>query len=104
MSQIQVRFLADRLEEAYRKSSWHSLKGVLKGLTSEEASWRPFHYKGFAWNSGSILDILFHVGADKHVQMDWAFGSRTLTWKGMTTRFQQEGGDLKPLCNGWKAV
>ena len=44
--------------------------------------------------SGSIRDIVFHVGADKLFQISQRFGDGTITWEAMTTRFAGEGRSL----------
>jgi hypothetical protein len=39
----EIWFLLRQLEEGYEKKAWHgpNLKGSLRGLTPEEAAWRP---------------------------------------------------------------
>ncbi|MFQ3611213.1 MAG: hypothetical protein SNJ72_06940, partial [Fimbriimonadales bacterium] len=66
----QVQFLKRLLEQAYEGSRWHSFSSAVDGLTEEEAIWvPPTGFKGFRWADGSILKIVFHVGADKIVQI-----------------------------------
>ncbi|MCS6935991.1 MAG: DinB family protein [Candidatus Bipolaricaulota bacterium] len=91
----QVEQLQRQLKAAYRTSRWHSLQRALEGLKPEEAAWTPAHYKGFPWAKGSILEILFHVAGDTLHQLDYAFGSGTLTWDALKERFERAGGDLK---------
>jgi uncharacterized damage-inducible protein DinB len=69
------------LDSAYRSSRWHSVKGALKGLSEEDAEWRPQPYKGFPWSTGSINCILFHVAACKLVEMSSGFGDGTFTYE-----------------------
>lgn len=94
-SRLHLERLQRQLEAAYRTSRWHSLKEVCGGLKPEEAAWVPPHYKGFPWAKGSILELIFHVAGDTLYQLDYAFGSRTLTWNQLTERFAKDGGDLK---------
>lgn len=44
---------------------------------------------------GSILNLAFHCGGDKHVLMSHSFGDGSVTWPVMTQRFQDLGGDLR---------
>lgn len=39
----EIRLLLDLLDEAFDKKSWHgpNLRGSLRGLTPEQAAWRP---------------------------------------------------------------
>jgi hypothetical protein len=94
-TRLRVERLQHQIEAAYRTSRWHSLKRALEGLKSEEAAWTPAHYKGFPWAKGSILEIIFHVAGDTLYQLDYAFGSGTLTWDQLKERFAQAGGDLR---------
>ena len=107
-SRLQVQLLLNALKRAWRDSRWHALKRAIKGLTHEEASWRPPAYKGFAWSSGSIMDILFHVGGDCLIQIDYAFHDGQLTWEELQRRFKDAGGNLdaalKLLEEGYQAV
>ena len=92
----RVRFLLDRLEDAWERSKWHSFQGALERLTAEEAAWRPEHYRSpQPWSfSGSILEILVHVALDILVMTNRAFGAQTLTAEAVWERFRAEGGDL----------
>lgn len=92
-----VEFLLARLDDAFYKSRWHSFKSAVEGLTQEEASWKPPKYQSPSpWNfSGSILNLIFHLGADDLFQLNQVFGDRTLTWETLHERFKAEGGDLK---------
>lgn len=92
-----IEFLLARLDDAFSKSRWHSLKSAIEGLTQEEASWKPPKYQSPSpWSfSGSALDLIFHVGADTLFQLNQIFGDRTLTWEALDERFQAQGGDLK---------
>jgi hypothetical protein len=92
---IIVEHFKEQLEAAYKGSRWHSLLSALKGVTPEEAGWKPPAYKGFPWMQGSIVEIVFHVGGDSLYQLDHALGERRLTWEELQERFQAEGGDLK---------
>lgn len=94
-SRVRIEQLQRQIEAAYRTSRWHSLKRALEGLKPEEAAWTPTPYKGFSWAKGSIVEILFHVAGDTLYQLDYAFGSGTLTWEKLKERFAQAGGDLK---------
>lgn len=93
----RVKFLLARLDEAWQKSRWHSLKGALKSLTEAEATWKPPHYQSpDPWGfSGSILEILFHVAADSLAMINQFFGDGTLTYEGVRERFKAKGANLK---------
>jgi hypothetical protein len=43
MATVEIALLLRILEEAYSKRSWHgtNLRGSLRGVTAEEAAWRP---------------------------------------------------------------
>lgn len=107
-SRIQVQLLLDALKRAWRDSRWHAFKRAIKGLTDEETRWHPPAYKGFAWSSGSIMDILFHVGGDCLIQIDYAFRNGQLTWEELQQRFNDAGGNLdaalKLLEEGYRTV
>jgi hypothetical protein len=47
----ELRVLLHLLDEAYEKKTWHgtNLKGSLRGLTAEEAAWRPSHARHNIW-------------------------------------------------------
>jgi hypothetical protein len=62
----RVNFIRELLVRTYEGSPWHSFKTAVRGLTEEEALWvPPTGYKGYRWADGSILKIIFHLGADK---------------------------------------
>ncbi len=90
----RAEMLAQMLERAYRGSRYHSLRGALEGVDEATARWQPPHYKGFPWMHGSILEIAFHAGGDKHMLYSTAFGDGSLTWEQVKERFEQDGGDL----------
>ncbi len=92
----RVKFLLARLEAAWAKSQWHSLKGALEGLTETEATWKPPHYQSpEPWGfSGSILEILVHVAADSLAGINQFFGDESVTYEGVRERFQAQGGNL----------
>lgn len=92
---ILVTHLQQQCEAAYQGSPWHSLKGAIKGIKPDEATWQPPRYKGFPWAHGSIVEILFHVAGDTLYQLDYAFGQRSLTWEELQERFRRAGGDLE---------
>ncbi len=92
----QVQFLKRLLEQAYEGSRWHSFRSAVEGLTDDEALWvPPTGFKGFRWADGSILKIIFHVGADKIVQISTAFGEGGVDWLAMEHRFKAMGGNLQ---------
>jgi hypothetical protein len=82
------------LQEAWKGSHSHSFKQSLIGITQAEANWSPPHYRGFPWNSGSIREIVFHVGGDFFYQLDTAFGDGKLSWETLGQRYRQAGGDF----------
>jgi len=91
----RVNFLRELLIQAYEGSRWHSFRSAVRDMTPEEALWTPpTGYKGFRWADGSILKIIFHLGADKMVQIATAFGEGALDWTAMEHRFKAMGGDL----------
>lgn len=95
MSRIRVHSLVDLLNRAYKGSRWHSFASATKGLTEEEARWEPpAGYQGFAWANGSALKIIFHVGADKIVQISTALGESGIDWNAMEHRFRAMGSSL----------
>lgn len=91
----QVNFIRELLVQAYEGSRWHSFQSVIRNLTEEEALWiPPTGYEGFHWADGSILKIIFHLGADKLVQISSAFGEGSVDWVAMEHRFKAMGGHL----------
>ncbi len=93
-SHSKIELLKNALERAYQGSQWHSFKSALKGITQEEALWKPDHYEGFPWMDGSAQQIIFHVGGDSFYQLDHALGQRALTWDALLAQFQASGGHL----------
>jgi hypothetical protein len=47
----EIALLLDVLAEAFERKSWHgtNLRGSLRGMTAEEASWRPAPGRRNAW-------------------------------------------------------
>ncbi len=86
--------LQDRLEEAFRGSRYHSFLASLKGVSEEVARWLPPYYKGFPHNNGSILDLAYHTGGDKHVLISTSFGDGSVTWEQVQQQFEAAGRDL----------
>ncbi len=86
--------LRARLEDAFRGSRFHSFLGCLKGVSEADARWTPPSYKGFAHMDGSILNLAYHTGGDKHVLMSIGFGDGSVTWPVVQSRFEELGGDL----------
>lgn len=95
----RVLMLAELLERAYRGSRYHSLRRALEGVDEQIARWQPTHYKGFPWMYGSILEIAFHAGGDKHMLHNVAFGDGSLTWDQLKERFEQDGSNLTAALN-----
>jgi hypothetical protein len=89
-----VEMLRRRLEEAYRGSKHHSFLSSLKGVSEEMAAWQPPHYRGFPHMNGSILNLAYHTGGDKHVLISCAFGDGSVTWDQVQNRFEELGGNL----------
>jgi hypothetical protein len=91
----RVNFIRDLLVRSYEGSPWHSFKAAVRDLTEEEALWvPPTGYKGYRWADGTILKIIFHLGADKLVQISTAFGEGSVDWHAMEVRFRAMGGNL----------
>src|SRR5262245_18679874 len=61
-SDTQVAMLLQLLDQAYDKKSWHgpNLRGSIRGLTAEQASWRPRPGRH------SIADIVVHAAYWKY--------------------------------------
>lgn len=90
----RVDMLRIRLEESFRGSRYHSFLSSIKGVTEEAARWTPPHYRGFPHMTGSILNLAYHTGGDKHVLISTAFGDGSTTWPVVQARFEALGGDL----------
>ncbi|HUF17967.1 MAG TPA: DinB family protein [Thermoanaerobaculia bacterium] len=62
MANGEIGLLLRILEEAYSKRSWHgtNLRGSLRGLTKEEASWRP------AKGRHNIWELMLHAAYWKY--------------------------------------
>lgn len=91
----RVNFLKELIVRNYEGSAWHSFKTAVRDLSEEEARWiPPTGYKGYRWADGSILKIIFHLGADKLVQISTAFGEGGVDWRAMEHRFRAMGGTL----------
>ena len=62
MAHGEVGLLLRILEEAYSKKSWHgtNLRGSLRGLTADEASWRP------APGRHNIWELMLHTAYWKY--------------------------------------
>lgn len=89
--------LRNRLEAAYRGSRFHSFLGSLKGVSEADARWTPEGYRGFPHMTGSILNLAYHTGGDKHVLASTAFGDGTVTWRLVGQRFEALGADLSSV-------
>ena len=94
MNDTLVRQFRWQFEEARSGSRWHSLRAVLADLTPAEADWTPPAYAGFAWNRGSIREIVVHLGGDHLHQISRAFGQGEWTWEAVLARYRERGGDL----------
>lgn len=90
----KIELLLDLLDRAYAKSRCHSLRTAARDVTEPEALWTPPHFEGFPFMNGSIRDLVFHVGADKLVQISQRFADGAVTWETMTARFAREGRTL----------
>ena len=86
--------LKSRLEEGFQGSRFHSFLSCLKGVSDADARWKPSTYKGFPHMDGSILNLAYHTGGDKHVLMSIGFGDGSVTWPVVQSRFEELGGDL----------
>ena len=91
----RVEMLEKRLDEAFMSGRFHSFLASIGGVSDEDARWIPPHYRGFPHMDGSILNLAFHCGGDKHVLMSSAFGDGSITWDTITDRFRELGGDLR---------
>lgn len=62
MKRNETTLLLQLLDEAYNKRTWHgtNLRGSLRGLTAEEAAWRP------APNRHNIWEIAVHCAYWKY--------------------------------------
>jgi|SRR5690242_9242497 len=68
----EIALLVENLDRAFGKPSWHgtNLKGALKGLTPETASWRP------AKDRPSIWELALHCAYWKHTALNRIRGRR----------------------------
>src|SRR5438270_7665932 len=90
----RIDMLRIRLEEAFRGSRYHSFLSSLKDVNDEAARWTPPRYKGFPHMTGSILNLAYHTGGDKHVLISTAFGDGSTTWEAVQARFEGLGANL----------
>jgi uncharacterized damage-inducible protein DinB len=58
----EIQLLLDAIEEGYHRKAWHgtNLRGSIRGLTPEEASWRPGN------NRHNIREIVVHCSYWKY--------------------------------------
>ena len=63
MSAIIKSMLLDGLDEAFDKKSWHgpNLRGAIRGVTAEQAAWRP------AGDRHNIWELTLHAAYWKYV-------------------------------------
>src|SRR5438046_4212 len=63
MSAIVRSMLLDGLDEAFDRKSWHgpNLRGAIRGVTAEQASWRP------AGDRHNIWELTLHAAYWKYV-------------------------------------
>ncbi|NUL82575.1 MAG: DinB family protein [Armatimonadetes bacterium] len=94
MSRVLVASLTEQLNRAYKGSKHHSFRSAVKDLAEEDARWAPPAFKGFPWAHGSIVEIVFHVGADKIVNCSQSFGEGAIDWTAMERRFRSAGSSL----------
>ena len=68
----EITILLRSIEEGYRKKAWHgpNLRGSIRGLTAEEASWR------FERNRHNIWEIVVHCAYWKYVVRRRILGER----------------------------
>jgi len=90
----RIEAIRERLEDAFRASKYHSFLQSLKGVSDEAARWIPPHYRGFPHMDGSILNLAYHTGGDKHVLISCGFGDASVTWDGVKSRFDALGDDI----------
>ena len=59
----EIRLLLDGLDEAFDKKSWHgpNLRGSIRGITAEDAAWRP------APGRHNIWELTLHAAYWKYV-------------------------------------
>jgi hypothetical protein len=62
-SNSEIRLLLDLLDEAFDKKSWHgpNLRGSIRGVTAEQAAWRP------APKRHNIWELTLHAAYWKYV-------------------------------------
>ena len=60
---LENRFLLDLLDEAFHRKSWHgpNLRGALRGITLEQAAWRP------GGDRHNIWELALHAAYWKYV-------------------------------------
>lgn len=62
MPDPEIALLLQLVDQAYEKKAWHgpNLKGSLRGLTAEQAAWRP------AKNRHNVWEIMVHAAYWKY--------------------------------------
>lgn len=63
MSDVNKMMLLDGLDEAFDKKSWHgpNLRGAIRGVTAEQAAWRP------GGDRHNIWELTLHAAYWKYV-------------------------------------
>ncbi len=92
----EIAFLLSLIDEAYEKKAWHgpNLRGALKGVTAEEASWRP------AKGRHNIWELAIHAAY-------WKYAVRRRLLNEPRGSFPREGSNwISPSSSGkdseWK--
>jgi hypothetical protein len=63
-----TELLSAAVDEAYDKRSWHgtNLRGALRGLTPEQAAWRPTFAKAQVGDRHNIWELIIHAAYWKY--------------------------------------
>jgi hypothetical protein len=75
MSRACIEQLLYLMDEAFRDNPVHSLMNNLKSVNDDEWEWLAPD------SARSILHIVEHVGANKYIYENQAFGDRSVTWE-----------------------
>jgi hypothetical protein len=82
------------LDDAFAGADWHSLLSNLNTVTTEDWEWVP------PGGARSIRDIVRHLGRNKFIAHDQAFGAGTLTWDDPRTDGDEATVDI-PTAIAW---
>jgi DinB family protein len=92
----EIELLTKAIDEAYNRSAWHgpNLRSSLRGVTAEEAAWRP------AFGRHNIWEIVVHAAY-------WKYAVRRRLMGGKRGTFAERGSNwfgrrLSPNQKAWR--